>query len=510
MDAEFNSAADLFDLESNEIIDELIELNGQLSDDFVEYESLQRINYELNTRLVDISSNLTAYSSLSEEEKDLVVVKYTNRSLQTQVATLQANIKDLKKELAQIKEKHIGKSAMSLLIQQQQKINTQPPPPPSLSIAIKKAEKMSERKSAIPIKKSSVTSKEGVAVKSSTTSSVSKLKSNNIFKFNPVLDNKEFLLLDHLKLNQKFQLRSNYAQIEYTKSNLFAYFVIKFDLIFNINSFKHHQTSSSSSSSSSLPPTSSSTSSNSKSILCNLKIINDSFDGHSIIIENSHKILDIDLSDWTLRREIYNSAPFIDKDNIYNEIVSKCSVLTDIDNLAPLNEGNNVDIIEFKFPSNFKLKRRKKINLIAAGPKNSTIDFSLFNDESAYFVKKSTLTSTSLCSLSCNNLSDLNSRYERNKLSSASSTLSLASSGASSTTSMSSVKSKLIASKCACCSCKMLVKRKGDVEFFEIGEIPTWGSGILVITKLVNNKGLVKLINFKFLKHIWVNNCKSK
>ncbi len=438
--------------------------------------------------MVDISSELTSYTSLTEEEKDLRVLRYSNRTLSMQTATLRNNNKDLKRELSQIKEKHVEKSAKSYVIQNEIVNGSLKPATTS---------KKQERTTKIPQlrKTQPVVTKEKVVTVNN--------KKATVLKFNPVLDNNEFLLLDHLKLNQKFQLRSNYAQIEYTKSNLFAYFVIRFDLIFNINAFKHQ---------SNLPPQPNQLTS--KSILSDLKITNDSFDGHSIIIENNHKILDIDLSEWTLRREIYNSGPFIDNANIYNEIVTKCSAMTDMDG-PPLSDSD-VTVIQYTFPKNFKLKRRKKINLLAAGGKKKTpsscsslLDLSSFSNESSGYFSSNLATSSSLCSsLSCNNLSELKVEKSENgtNLAPALSTLSLMSTNSTST--VSSVKSCMIASKCACCSCKMLIKRKGDVEFFEIGEVATWGSGILVITKMINNKGVVKLVNFKFLKHIWVNNCK--
>lgn len=476
MDDQLNKDAELFDTESNQIIDELIELNGQLADDLVEYEKVQLINLQLNTRLVEISSNLTAYTSMSDEQKEFVILKYSNRTLESELATLRTQIKDMKKELASIKEKHVEKSAACYV--KNSSIIQQPD------------------KSKLPTSKPKAFQPNKIVGKESKKAAVK--KAANVIKFTPTLDNNEFVLLDHLKLNQKFQLRSNYAQIEYTKSHLFAYFVIKFDLIFNINSFKQNASQLASS----LPP-SSTPNNGSKSILSNLRIISDSFDGHSIIIENSHKILDIDLSDWTLRREIYNSGPFIDNNQIYNEILSKCSTI-DIENSSsePSVSESDVEIIEYKFPKNFKLKRRKKINLIAAGG----------GRESSSKLAKLSRGSLSKCSsFSCTDLSrNPEPSPPNNQMTPASSTLSLVSDGGSSTTSMSSVKSKLIASKCACCSCKMLVKRKGDVEFFELDEIPSWGSGILVITKLVNNKNAVKLVNFKFLKHIWVNNTKHQ
>lgn len=55
-----------------------------------------------------------------------------------------------------------------------------------------------------------------------------------------------------------------------------------------------------------------------------------------------------------------------------------------------------------------------------------------------------------------------------------------------------------------------MTTRKGDVEFFEIDEISNWGSGILVLTKLINAKNVIKMVNYRYLKHIWVNNHEKK
>jgi len=55
-----------------------------------------------------------------------------------------------------------------------------------------------------------------------------------------------------------------------------------------------------------------------------------------------------------------------------------------------------------------------------------------------------------------------------------------------------------------------MTTRKGDIEFFEIEEISNWGSGILVLTKLINTKNVTKMVNYRYLKHIWVNNHEKK
>ncbi len=56
----------MFDSESNLILDELIEMNGQLSDSIAEYESLNKTNYELNSRLIELSDKLCSFSQMNK------------------------------------------------------------------------------------------------------------------------------------------------------------------------------------------------------------------------------------------------------------------------------------------------------------------------------------------------------------------------------------------------------------------------------------------------------------
>lgn len=127
-----------------------------------------------------------------------------------------------------------------------------------------------------------------------------------------ILQQQELLLKELDEIKCAFHIRPYCAQIEYTKSKLFAYFVIKFDIIYHMYAPpqpQQCQQNSSSSSTTTLPPKIAVTNSNSVNknncILNCLKIVYDSIDGHSILIENNHRILDIDLSEWTLKREIY-------------------------------------------------------------------------------------------------------------------------------------------------------------------------------------------------------------
>ncbi|CAF0830918.1 unnamed protein product [Brachionus calyciflorus] len=205
--------------------------------------------------------------------------------------------------------------------------------------------------------------------------------------------------LDLFGSGDQFHLRPYNAQIEHTKSNLFSYLIIKFDFIYNFKSNKN------------------------RSILNSLKFY-DSMDGYSITIENEHKILDIDLSEWMIRREIYSGIGIREPEKV----------------------------IEYRLPKFFKLKRRKKVSFISG----------CHDDREK-------------CEKEFNPSSSLNSIPKLTQL------------------------------KCACCACKLMVRRSGDTDIMEVGEVSNWGSGLLTVTKLINNKNHVKMANFKFLKQIWVN-----
>lgn len=129
-----------------------------------------------------------------------------------------------------------------------------------------------------------------------------------------MLQHQELLLKELDEIKCAFHIRPYCAQIEYTKSHLFAYFLIKFDIIYHNYATVVNTSSQQQSSSSLATPKIALTSNNSVNknncILNCLKIIYDSIDGHSILIENCHRILDIDLSEWTLKREIYHVDSF--------------------------------------------------------------------------------------------------------------------------------------------------------------------------------------------------------
>ncbi len=287
----------------------------------------------------------------------------------------------------------------------------------------------------------------------------------------------------------ELNIRPYNSQIEFTKSNLFAYLKLNFDLTrnyYNANSKqnsggKQHLT-------------------NSGNNNC-LRIVLDSIDGHSIVLENSHKILDFDLSEWTLRREIQNSPNF----DIFNstEPVLLPSPLklkvSDTDNAENL-DSKLVTVIEFKFPKGFKLKRRKKVNLIAAAAKKDSSNNAL--------AQNVTTNINSQNSFSCNSLNELGSKKKFMKKSLSNS--SLVANNMTTANTANTNNTSITLNKCACCSCKMLTTRQGDIDVFEAKEVANWGTGLLVVTKFINSKNITKLINYKCLKHIWVNNNYNK
>lgn len=121
-----------------------------------------------------------------------------------------------------------------------------------------------------------------------------------------LLQQQELLLKELDEIKCAFHIRPYCAQIEYTKSNLFAYFLIKFDIIYhNYATANGSPTQSPAATSPKVAVTGNNSANKNNCILNSLKIVYDSIDGHSILIENCHRILDIDLSEWTLRREIY-------------------------------------------------------------------------------------------------------------------------------------------------------------------------------------------------------------
>ena len=134
----------------------------------------------------------------------------------------------------------------------------------------------------------------------------------------------------------------------------------------------------------------------------------------------------------------------------------------------------------------FKLKRRKKVNLIASGFRTTTSIQKIDNSNS----------------FSCNSLNEVTSPTKKqSKLNRYSSNTNL---------SPSQNVTSITMNKCACCSCKLLTTRQGDIDIFEVKEVANWGTGLLVVTKFINNKNITKLVNYKCLKHIWVNDSVNK
>ena len=147
----------------------------------------------------------------------------------------------------------------------------------------------------------------------------------------------------HQELKYELTIRPHSSQIEYTKSRLFAYLKLDFDLT---RSYYNAGSGAAGVANKQKPST------NHANLNC-LRIAMDSLDGHSIVIENSHKILDFDLSDWTLRREIQN-YPHFDMVNSADAVTVPFKIPVEGDvKLIAENEGSDsklIEIIEFKFP----------------------------------------------------------------------------------------------------------------------------------------------------------------
>ena len=174
-------------------------------------------------------------------------------------------------------------------------------------------------------------------------------------------------------------------EVSYTQTNLFGY--VQFN--FNLN----HKTSS-------------------------ITIKQNKIDTSVLIIENLDKVLDLDLSEWILKREIYDA-------------------------LKITKSPKELDQIEFKFPKGFKLKRRKKLILLSMSAKLN--DYQI----KAPIHSKSQLTSPQ--------------------------------------------------SKC------VLPSKIKDTDLFYCSNIPNWGCGLQIVTKLINNKNMTKYVNYKSFKSIWSN-----
>lgn len=400
-ETQFKKEADEFDAESDLILSDLTELNKELSESVTEYEQLTHTNQKLNDRLIQLSTNICSFSSLNKEQQDNMIMSYSVKNLERQTTSIKNEIQAQKVELNNMKSLLIKKDIFNLL-------------------------------------------------------DPSQLAWHDL----PSLNNSN----PDSSIKYELNVRPYSSKIEYTKSNLFAYLILNFDVTRNYLTVQQS--------------TNKQNLNKMNSFNC-LRIVHDSIDGHNLVIENSHKILDLDLSEWTLRREIQNCVDF----NAQQE--------------QPLNLNTlNREVIEFKFPKGFRLKRRKKINLIAAGKLYETDSNKLKSPRA----------------VSCNSLNEtpptaLGNKFNKKKKLNKKTTFD--SNGSLSNLSKIPVATPTITqTKCACCACKMLTTRKGgeDMDIFEAKEINSWGSGLMVVTKFINNKNIIKLVNYKCLKHIWVNN----
>ncbi len=255
-----------------------------------EYDVVSRENQILTERLITLSNSLCSFSQLSENDQDCLIVNFSVKTLERQVASHKIDVKSKKKELNLVKNLLIQKDIISLL-EPNERCLINPKTNPWLSVQ------------ALP--QGSLNLKE----KSTDNSTTSKYEIN---------------------------IRPYSTQIEYTKSNLFAYLKLDFDLTRNYYAANSKPNL------------------NANHLNC-LRIVVDSIDGHSIVLENSHKILDFDLSEWTLRREIQNCPSF---DMFSGSATGRVSVPFRIPaegEVKLMSEHENsdpklVDVIEFKFP----------------------------------------------------------------------------------------------------------------------------------------------------------------
>jgi hypothetical protein len=189
-----------------------------------------------------------------------------------------------------------------------------------------------------------------------------------------------------LNMSSNLLSQQQIFEVLYTQTNLFGY--IQFN--FNLN----HKTSS-------------------------IRVLQNKIDTSVLIIENLDKVLDLDLSEWMLKREIY-SALKITKSN------------------------SEFDQIEFKFPKGFKLKRRKKLVLLSASANLSDYQAVLPTSVRKGVVKTGG-------------------------------------------------KENILQSK------------SKDTDLYYCGNVPNWGCGLQIVTKLLNNKNMTKYVNYRSFKSIWSN-----
>lgn len=77
LEGEYWSREDTLGRESDALLDELVELNAQLGDDLAEFEEQTRINAQLNARLIQLSSSLIEFNSMSKETQERMVINYS-------------------------------------------------------------------------------------------------------------------------------------------------------------------------------------------------------------------------------------------------------------------------------------------------------------------------------------------------------------------------------------------------------------------------------------------------
>lgn len=245
--------------------------------------------------------------------------------------------------------------------------------------------------------------------------------------------------------------------VKYTKTNIFGY------LQFNLN--LNHKTSL-------------------------LRVVHNTSqytDTNVLIIENLDKVLDIDLSEWVLRREIYNSIKLSNGKN-----------LKKTDSIVVCDHDGDDKVIEFKFPKGFKLKRRKKLALLSASAANQ-IEYQALTISAATLTKPSNQISTkqvSKRSLIVNSPSSTTNTSTLTTKSKGSSNLKLNINSNNKSINKTVSKSAPILNSNA---------SSKDTDYYNCTQINDWGCGLQIVTKLINNKNMTKFVNYKSFKSIWVN-----
>ena len=210
LETEYNIQADIIDEQSSSILNDLEKLNKESEENLLEYEHLRNQNNQLNERLIMLSTSLCSFNSMTPDQQDVLITNYSNLNLKRIIKTRTEEIKELKNEIEDVKSNYLKNVDDKTFI---------------LTSPLKEKSKH-----------------------------LSSSRTNKKIRSDESLNE---------KTSANAKLRTPYhAEIEYTKSNLFAYFVVKFDLLNSMNSINLNNKMTSN-----------------VNVNCFLKIVNDSIDG---------------------------------------------------------------------------------------------------------------------------------------------------------------------------------------------------------------------------------------